>query len=105
MSRTEKSVEVESGLMIIMASEELNEEWLSIGVEWFIHVVAHISNSLLLFAYYNPIGWIYNDLFINLLGNGHLGYLQFWFIITIAAMNIHISCCMDIYLRICSICT
>ena len=41
-------------------------------------------------AYYNSIGWLYNDLFINLLGNGHLGYLQFWFIITIAAMNIHV---------------
>lgn len=48
MSRTEKSMEVESGLMIIMASEELNEEWLLIGVEWFIHVIARISTSLLL---------------------------------------------------------
>ena len=50
MSRTEKSMEVESELMIIMAREELNGEWLLIGVEWFIHGIACISTSLLLFA-------------------------------------------------------
>lgn len=46
-----------------------------------------------------------HSLFFRSLVDGHMGYLQLWFILNKAAMNIHVYICVNVYLHLSSIST